>query len=469
MSRKRVTYQTQALYVGPAPSTGYHFMTIDGSPSNSITDHATGHEDVHNLIQQVNRVHSASWSFTSDRLNIATLGRQPLVDQTQLEPPSLNFSFAYYSSNLRNEARMGLNVNFPTFVSPLSGVPFFSDNYSVNLLEGFSQDHNPNHGQEGVTEGYASGFLYPKKYRDKRNFFLNIFPEGYDAKDEVNEGREFHTNCVIFTDCLLTQYEVAAAVGELPSAKVSYSSENVAYITGSSGQVPALDPVTRKEVPDLNFKLPNLTGENLPSIIMPGDISLSITSPKYGASSRDVDDLGIILDDIKLQNYNLALNFSRSPSRALGYKGMIDRMIDYPVFADLTFNAIVGELGSGSMSELVNKDNDFNISIILKDKRYSCTTLNIKQEESVSIRYDLVGAKFQEIAWSETVQSPLAAELRYTCQINPYDLSTGVFFSGVVMDSIQEAIGSKVADESGNFVTTEDGHTLILGFKIPPF
>jgi hypothetical protein len=37
------------------------------------------------------------------------------------------------------------------------------------------------------------------------------------------------------------------------------------------------------------------------------------------------------------------------------------------------------------------------------------------------------------------------------------------------MDSIQEAIGSKVADESGNFVTTEDGHTLILGFKIPPF
>ena len=469
MSRKRVTYQTQALYVGPAPSTGYHFMNVDGTPVNSVTQYMTGHEDVNNLVQQINRVHSASWNFSSNRLNVTTLGRQPLVDQTQLEPPSLNFSFAYYSCNLRNEARMGLNVNFPTFIAPASGVPFFSDNYSVNLLEGFSHEHNPNHGQEGVNEGYASGFLYPKRYRDKRNFFLNIFPEGYDAKNEVNIGREFTTNTLVFTDCLMSQYNAAASVGTLPTVSVTYSAENIAYMTGSSGKVPAIDPLTRQEVSNINFKLPNLTGEHLPAVIMPGDIAINITSPKYGASSRDVDDIGIILDDVKLQDYNLTLNFNRNPSRALGYKGIVDRLIDYPVFAELTFNSVVGELGSGTMAELVNKDYDFNISIILKDKRHECTTLDIKQEESVAIRYDLIGAKFQEIAWSESTTESLSAELRYTCQINPYDLSTGVFFSGVVMDSTMDTIAAEISDESGNILRSEAGHNLVLGYKIPPF
>ena len=81
----------------------------------------------------------------------------------------------------------------------------------------------------------------------------------------------------------------------------------------------------------------------------------------------------------------------------------------------------------------------------------------------------MIGAKFQEIAWSESTTDSLSAELRYTCQINPYDLSTGVFFSGVVMDSIMDTIAAEVSDESGNILRTEAGHNLVLGYKIPPF
>ena len=102
----------------------------------------------------------------------------------------------------------------------------------------------------------------------------------------------------------MSQYNAAASVGTLPTVSVTYSAENIAYMTGSSGKVPAIDPLTRQEVSNNKFKLPDLTGEHLPAVVMHGDFAISITSAKYGASSRDVDDLGIILDEVKLHYFN---------------------------------------------------------------------------------------------------------------------------------------------------------------------
>ena len=145
MSRNRVTYQTQALYTGPAPSTGLHFMDSYGSFSNDIAKMATCSPELNNLVQQINRVNTFSFEFESQRTNIQKLGRQALVDQPTIEPPSINLSFTWMQSNLRNEARLGFKTNFPKFYDPFSGQPFYTNNFSVNLLEGFSNEVRSHH------------------------------------------------------------------------------------------------------------------------------------------------------------------------------------------------------------------------------------------------------------------------------------------------------------------------------------
>ena len=57
---------------------------------------------------------------------------------------------------------------------------------------------------------------------------------------------------------------------------------------------------------------------------------------------------------------------NREPLSALGYKLPIDRQITFPVFTDLGFNFIVGDLQTGSVENLTNKNLDYNITIKLK-------------------------------------------------------------------------------------------------------
>ena len=75
MSRNRVTYQTQALYTGPSPSTGLHFMDSYGVFSNDVAQAATGSANINNLVQQLNRVNTFAFEFESARTNIQKLGR----------------------------------------------------------------------------------------------------------------------------------------------------------------------------------------------------------------------------------------------------------------------------------------------------------------------------------------------------------------------------------------------------------
>ena len=466
MSRNRVTYQTQALYTGPAPSTGLHFMDSYGSFSNDIAKMATGSPELNNLVQQINRVNTFSFEFESQRTNIQKLGRQALVDQPTIEPPSINLSFTWMQSNLRNEARLGFKTNFPKFYDPFSGQPFYTNNFSVNLLEGFSNEVRSHHAK---TAPINIDLEYPKKYQDQRNLFLNVMPEGVDAKDTPPTDA---ANTFIFTDCFVTSYQAAASLGQIPTVNVSYTAENIQYQLGGSGIVPCLDPKTREPKNDIAFLLPKFTGENMPTVLAPGDISLEILSTGYGSSTDDIKDLGIKFSDHKVQSYNLRMDFEREPMRSLGYKGIIDRPINFPIFATLSFETIVGELETGSLINLQNKDHSYDIAIKMKDSRFNCTDLAVKPEESVAIRYDLKQAKFQGISWEESISSPFKATLNYSCEVNPEDAAhgKGVFFSGVVMDSEEEPGMGRLVNQSGSdIITSESGDGIILFYKIPPF
>ena len=236
--------------------------------------------------------------------------------------------------------------------------------------------------------------------------------------------------------------------------------------------VPCLDPKTREPKNEAAFLLPKMSGENMPNVLTPGDVSVEILSTGYGPSTDDIKDVGLKFSDMKLQGYNLRMDFEREPLRSLGFKGLIDRPINFPTFATLGLETIVGEMETGSLIALLNKDHTYDITIRLKDSRKVCTNLPVLPEEATAIRYDLKGAKFQSISWEESISQPFTASLNYSCEINPEDAAhgKGVYFSGVVMDSQIDPVGGSLTNQSGTHgITSESGDGIILFYKIPPF
>ena len=134
MTQPRVIYNCQALYVGPAPETGYNFVDYKGgAPSNN-------HD---NLIQQLNllhsidRIQSISYDIEVPHTNIAQINKRGLVDRPMVNSPTVKLNFDYFLCGTKNEARLGFNVNYPLFNYPFVGEAYYNDNLNVSLLSGF--------------------------------------------------------------------------------------------------------------------------------------------------------------------------------------------------------------------------------------------------------------------------------------------------------------------------------------------
>ena len=73
MAQPRVIYNCQALYVGPAPETGYNFINYAGNlPTNddgSTINPPTGVYQQLNLLHGIDRLQSVSYSIDAPHTN----------------------------------------------------------------------------------------------------------------------------------------------------------------------------------------------------------------------------------------------------------------------------------------------------------------------------------------------------------------------------------------------------------------
>jgi hypothetical protein len=91
MSRNRTIYNVEALYVGPAPDSGYHFIDYSGNLRNlpQLTSYTV------NLVKHIPRVQSVSYNIDLPYTNVLYLGKQGTVKQSHFEPPTINLNFEY--------------------------------------------------------------------------------------------------------------------------------------------------------------------------------------------------------------------------------------------------------------------------------------------------------------------------------------------------------------------------------------
>jgi hypothetical protein len=84
MARKRVIYQSEALFVGPTGTV---------APT------------------QLHRVQSANYSFEIARQDINQYGQLAAIDRVILEQPTVSLDFNYYASSGQNEQALGFTLN----------------------------------------------------------------------------------------------------------------------------------------------------------------------------------------------------------------------------------------------------------------------------------------------------------------------------------------------------------------------
>ena len=112
MAKPTVIYNCQALFLGPAPESGKNFFNYyEPLPVN----------DDSNLVQKINRlnpidrVQSVSYSINAPHTDITQINQRGLVDRPIINHPTVNVNFNYLLCGTKNEARLGLNVNYPLY------------------------------------------------------------------------------------------------------------------------------------------------------------------------------------------------------------------------------------------------------------------------------------------------------------------------------------------------------------------
>mgnify|MGYP001589349693 FL=1 len=461
MPQSRIPYFCEGLFVGPSPSSGYHFIHYTGSLNNDYTNFIQNH----NLLLPINRVQNVSFSFSPSRTDIKQIGKRALVSYPNVNSPNIRLDFEYLLNGLANDARIGLNVNYAQYQHPFTGgTAKYASNFEVNLLSGLM-------GRQ-LTQPTEDPF-FPAAIRDNRNIFLvrsnetdQLFKRDKEKITEVDYTRNGadpqSTGYQIFAlgNCYLESYKTQAAVNSFPVSNVSWSCENVAfYLSGSGCNIPAINTQTRQIVNSNKFVVPITDNEGGPYILHPGDLILDIIS-----SGNSLSGLGVDFNNIHITNYQIDMNFNREPLGSLGYKCPIDRQVNFPVFVDLSFGMTVGDTTSGTLIDLLNVDSGYNITIRLRNpldcSPFITTTGNPRQSGPVfsgqghtAIRYDFRDAKFIGSNFNTAIGMNKTANLSFRGEIDPDVVNKGFYISGLLNI---ECLEDTLVDEDGFAIVDED-------------
>ena len=381
MARKRIIYQSEALFCGPTGAT----QTGDG-------------------IIQLHRIQDISQSVDISRTDINEFGQLSYIAREVTEPPTVGLDFTYFAVGGYNESGLGLT---------LSGPP-----------------------EDAKTAQIVSGFMGASDDRNtQKNYYVLTVPEGEDATAGYNgsgtawSASQAAKNAVIgFGNGFLSSYTLDAAVGDIPSASVSVEAQNINYSpTSKEFPSPTINPLDGTAVDSaFNVTLPTANSGVLGvAALRPGDVVMDFeaSTPLAGG--------GVSLDTstgILVQNFSLEVPLARTPISKLGEFTPFARPLDVPATATLSVNAIIAEAyESGNLADLLCSDGPGtrrDITITMYEK---CG----REGSDESIRIDFKGAYLDSQNMSASIGDNKTVDLSFSTQTaGPGDTDVGVFMSG---------------------------------------
>ena len=386
-TRNRVIYQSEALYAGPSPATGFQFIDGDGTKIASVTGTPA--------VNQLERIQNINYSFNINRQDINQFGELAAIDRVILDSPTVSLDFSYLLANFGNEKVLGF--------TPLDA--------SASCL---------------------SGLL--TKLSDSRNYYVKTVSEG---KDAIGEARNGSDEVIAIGNGYLTSYSTEASVGGLPSVSVNVEALNMAFDsgTGTAGgfDTPAVDPENGTRLTS-KYRLPQAisdfgTGDLNISTLRPGDITFTIKQRTAENEGSDTDATGaydtigaqIGLADAKIQSYSFNFDLSREPIQKLGSRYAFSREISFPVTVSCSVDALVNDLTTGSLSDIINSDDAYDITVKM-------TAPNSANDVCL---YKLKNAKLDAQSYTSSIGDNKSVTLDFSSQIGgPNQTTLGFFMSG---------------------------------------
>lgn len=398
ISHNRINFANQALYVGPSPSTGGHFIGLQGgsaTPQKVAENQGSG-----NLLTQLYRIQSVNSSWNVNRVNVNQFGELAAIDRVILDPPTVNLSFNYLLANMYNESGLGFHTQGS--LSAISG-----------LLD---------------------------KTQEDRNFFLRIAPEGLDAVGDTTSNVDTFTYG--YGNGFVTSYTSQASVGGFPSVDVGVECMNMTFDTGISGWIPAIIPVNGARMTGFRYLLPTASGSPGTgyldiSVLRPGDITMDFSQRdaedegNLNAPASAYNTVGVSINDAHIQSYNLSFNLGREQMRRLGSKFAFSREVTFPVDVNLSVDAIVTQITTGTISDFLTCDKSYDIGINIK--RPAC----IGEPTPVIARYKVRNAKMNGQSYSSDIGSNQRVSISWSSQVGSARCTgVGLFMSGITHHTV---------------------------------
>ena len=163
----------------------------------------------------------------------------------------------------------------------------------------------------------------------------------------------------------------------------------------------------------------NTTGDI--STLRPGDITLTLT--KSDGSANEL--LGATFNDVPIQSYTISFDLSRTPIEKLGSKYAFARPVDFPITASLSVDALVNDLTTGTVADIITCDDEYNATVILK-KAATCGA-----DSQAVMSYEIKKIKLDSESYSSSIGDNKTVTYDFSCQIGgPDQNDIGVFMSG---------------------------------------
>ena len=366
-SRNRVIYQSEALFVS------------DDVNSLSKADH-----------DELIRVQGANYGFTINRTDVNQFGNLARIDSLVLEPPTVNFDFSYYLGNGKNESALGFSTT--------------------------------------PTAQFVSGFL---ESSSGKNFYIVTSDEGQDATT-FNNGESY--SLIGIGNAYLSDYTIDLSVGSLPTASVSFEASNINSQNGIidslsvTGNLPSVNPSNGTIINGVaTLDIPQNTGQDGPTALRPGDVVLSF--PGFDGGQNESGTLSTVsgAGGFHVQSASISIPLSRSPISKIGSKFPFARVVDFPVNATMSVNAVLNTMEAGNLANSIagcGGDSDKEVAVTLK----SC-------EGDPVMAWTLKGATLDSESWSSSIGSNKSVDLTFGVQIGGIDdIDQGIIFSGDYTD-----------------------------------
>lgn len=300
-------------------------------------------------------------------------------------------SFDYYLTDGENEAHLGFEVK--------------------NSITG----NAPN--VQGI-----SGFLTEDPRYKERNIFVATVGEGNDAFDSDSWTNASEVDVVGFGNAFITEYTVNLAVGEIPSATVSFDCGNIQFYTGAySGLAnPSIQPSTAGKADTGTLKLPVPdTGSSSVDVLRDGQISIDLQS------NTALGIGGVDLATLHPQSVTISVPLAREALNELGSPLPYARVLTFPIETTVAISAITANQKEGSVAALLT-------GCAGQEKRDIRITLRDRCDNTTSrLVYILKDAILDSQNFSQDLDGNETVDLQFSAQIGGANTqSAGIFISG---------------------------------------